>query len=106
MNPRHFLIVPSLSVGLFYSGQFIVPFSVAMGQDLRYAQQNQGSYAGPKEEAAPERGACDRIPPRYPTHDELAPLVVGAAVSFLAGFRIAAWMSGRHLARMKGIWCK
>jgi len=72
LNARHIFIVAPLSSDLLNSGQFVFSFSVSMGNNLVYAQGEQGNYASPKIETTPPTRSCDGIPSGYQTHD--APL--------------------------------
>src|SRR5271166_1191371 len=85
MKRGYIFIVLLLYALLFYSGKFIFPFAVAMGNDLHYAQRYQSEDAGPEIEIAPPMGACDGIPSGNDAHDELAPVLISAAISFLIG---------------------
>ena len=106
MKPRHFLIMLSLGFVLLLSDQFVFSFGITMGENFKYAQTKQSEDASPEIDIAPRMRTCDRIPSRYPTHDELPELFLVAGISFLIGFRIAAWMGKRHLERMREIWHK
>lgn len=104
MKPRHLFIVSLLYGILLYSGEFIFPFAIAMGNDLGSSQPYQGANACPKVEIAPPMSPCDRIPSGYQGHDELPPILFAVAISFIVGFRIAAWMSRRQIDRLRRVW--
>jgi hypothetical protein len=105
MKPRHFLIVPQPNSFLFNGSQFVLSFGISMGGDLEYAQSYEAAYTEPKIDAAPESCSCNRIPTRQPTHDFPLSIFV-AAIAFLLGFKIAAWMGRRQVERMREIWRK
>ena len=44
MKPRHFFIVTTLSAVLLYGGQLVLSFGIAMGDNLKNAQQDQRAY--------------------------------------------------------------
>lgn len=104
MKLRHILIVLALNIALFYGGKLIFPLGIAMGDDFGRAQQDQRDNAAPKIEIFPPVGSCDGVPTRNPGHDELPPLALTAGLSFLVGFRIAAWMGKRQIERLTRIW--
>ena len=106
MKARHLLVVGLFGGVLCNGTEFVFPLAVAMGNDFRYAQQYQRDDARPEIEITPPVGACNRIPAWNDTHDELAPVVMTAAISFLVGFRIAAWMGKRQIERLRRIWGK
>jgi len=104
LKPRHLIIVLALSGSLFYGGQLIFPLAIAMGDNLSDTQQKQRDDAKPEVEVAPPMRACDGIPSGYEGHEELPYLLFTAAISFLVGFKIAAWMGRRQIERLSRIW--
>lgn len=77
-----------------------------MGNNFAYAQQNQGDDTAPEKQIAPKVSPINGIPARYPTHDEFPDLATIAAVSFLLGFKIAAWMGRHQIERLRKIWTR
>ncbi len=121
MTPLHYTIKAPLTLTRLTSGTWlwtclVCVFTLTGGQftlalavprhNLEYAQQDQSADAGKEEGVSPTMSACDRIPSRPPTHDDLPDLLFVAGIAFLVGFKIAAWMSRRHVRRLREIWGK
>ena len=77
-----------------------------MGENLENSQQNKSGDTTPEINVTPKMRPSNGIPTRYPIHDESPDLVITAAVSFLVGFKIAAWMGKRQIERLRKIWIK
>jgi hypothetical protein len=45
MKSRYLLLMATLGIGLFYGGQLVLAFAIAMGNDLEYAKENKGADA-------------------------------------------------------------